>query len=145
MSLLEKIKADRITAIKAKNSFESTVLGTLIGEVQNRLTRPKAKSSDEETLGAIKASLDAITENLGHYTDAQKIADETAARDILLRYQPTQLTADELAVIITKEFGTQFTQKERGPIMQFLKANYAGQYDGQTASNVVVGLMTQAS
>lgn len=130
MSLYQQIKADRMAAMKAGNKLAKDTLTTLVGEIQTALTRPKAKSEDDTALQVIKATVQNIEFNLTKYTDDAVIAEQKAAKDVLVKYLPTLMSDAQLenlikAAIIEKGMNSQ------GAINQYFRSEYKGQYDGK--------------
>ena len=130
MSLYQQIKADRMTAMKAGNKLAKDTLTTLVGEIQTALTRPKAKSEDDTALQVIKATVQNIEFNLTKYTDDAVIAEQKAAKDVLVKYLPTLMSDAQLeslikAAIIEKGMNSQ------GAINQYFRSEHKGQYDGK--------------
>lgn len=145
MGLLEKIKKDRLLALKSKNSFKATKLGNIVGLVQNEMSRPKHGSEDEETVKALNKFIKGIDETLDKAGD--KLTE--GQRDlldfekvVLQSYLPKQLNADQLENIIMGLVGE--GMDNIGMIMQSLKADYAGQFDGKLASTIGKKLLDEA-
>lgn len=145
MTTLNKIKQDQLQARKEKNTVATSLLTTLIGEIQGDLTRltPDArteKAESEVVMATIKSFLKKNKESQDNVKDPQKVQELQTEATILTNYMPTQLSSEQLKEIITKQFPV-VEAKSKGPIMAYLKQHYAGQYDGKTASDVVSSLM----
>lgn len=140
--LLEKIKADQLSARKAGNKLNAVLLTTLIGEAtmigKNAGNRD---TTDEETNKVIVKFIKGIDESLNYIKNgtADSLPDDRIVtlekeKEVLEKYLPKQLTVDELKAIILKEF----TDKPNvGQVMAYLKANYSGLYDGKVASGLI--------
>lgn len=145
MLLIQQIKKDQLTARKNKQSVESTILTTLLGEAcavgKNNGNR---ESTDAEVVAVVKKFIK-------NNTDLMKLVDSESsvyfvARDenmFLSQYVPTQLAEDELRSLVQKRIITldEITPRLMGKIMAWLKENHDGQYDGKLASKVVRELL----
>lgn len=119
--IVENILESKKAAMKAGRKMESTLLGTLIGE----LSRNKLKDfSDELVIKAIKKMIETGSE------------DEI---EILEKFLPSILSEDELEVIIKEIISTNSYSgmKDMGKVMKHLTENYLGRYDGKIASDLV--------
>lgn len=138
MSLLDKIKADQLSARKAKEAVKASLLTTLIGEAsiigKNDGNR---ESTDAEVIAVIRKFLKGIDESLrvaGDYRDDEKCTLLWEEKDALEAYLPRQMDQSELKRVLT-QFNAENANK--GVLMKFLKDNFAGQYDGKLAATVV--------
>jgi hypothetical protein len=116
MSLLQKIEADLIAAMKAKNELVLSVLRNAKTAVKNAeiTKRPKELSEDDvlEVLGReVKKLNDSITDfEHGGRADLAEAAKKEI--EILNAYLPKQLTEEELREIVKKVVET---MKPSGP------------------------------
>ncbi|MCK9477720.1 MAG: GatB/YqeY domain-containing protein [Candidatus Muirbacterium halophilum] len=123
MKLIDKIKKDRILALKAKENEKKLSLSTLIGELDRKDKDP----SDELVIKTIKSTIEA-NEQTGNL----------AENDILSVYLPEMFSDEELNEIISNHIteNNYSGMKDMGKVMGFLK-QYTGQYDGKKASEIV--------
>lgn len=126
--LYDKIKADKQSAFINKNKPQYLLLGTLIGELENSKILKSDVISDDTVIKLIKKYIENnISCNL--QDDNQYIE----------CYLPKQLSEVELSGIIKQIMASnQLTPeiKNMGKIMQSLKNNYSGQYDGKLVSDI---------
>lgn len=142
MSLLESIKVDQRNARICRDSVKATVLTTLIGEVEGELTRLKPEQRTFEktnavVLAKIKQFLDKIRENeliAGDRRDSDWCDELQAEREAIEGYMPRQMDKSELKRVLTQ---AGIENPNKGVLMKFLKDNFAGQYDGKLAAQVV--------
>jgi uncharacterized protein YqeY len=97
------------------------------------------KAEGDVVMATIKSFLKKNKESQDNVKDTQKVQELKTEEAILTAYMPTQLSKIQLEEIIKKQFPT-IDVKSKGPVMAFLKQNYAGQYDGKVASEVVTSL-----
>jgi uncharacterized protein YqeY len=147
MSLLESIKLDQLNARKARDATKAQVLTTLIGEIEGELTRLKPEDRVAKVnsicISKVKQFLDKINENL-------VIAEERNDQDwktvlvaetvAIAGYMPVQLDKSALKRVLTQ---AGIENPNKGLLMKFLKDNFAGQYDGKLAAQVVDEFLTK--
>ena len=126
--LIDQVRADRMQAMKARNGVAKTILTTLLGELEGAAKRDQTNITDDMVVRSCKKFITANLEviDLGGSLDA--LETENA---ILDSYIPKQLTEEELYAIIAELKPTNL-----GTVMQHLKANHNGLYDGKLAANV---------
>ncbi len=136
MQLFEKVKQDRMSARKAKNESMTSVLTTLVGELEGQAKRTGSEVTDEMVIQTCKKFIlnNSDTLKLTITTEVnEKLVAENAA---LIIYLPKQLTEQDLRVIVS-----QLNATNLGEVMKHLKDNYNGQYDGKMASAVAKELV----
>jgi len=122
--MLEKLKAEKISAMKEKNTIKKNILSTLIGDIEKENKSGKILT-ETEILKMIKKMIDNnITTN------------DIEENQYIEIYLPTMLSDEELETIISKIISDNNLEgmKAMGMIMKNLNQNYAGQFDGKTAS-----------
>ena len=104
MSLEDKISQDYVQAMKARDSFTSSVLSFLRAQIKNvKVDKRLEKVPDEDVIGVIKKQakqrLDSITQfKAGGRMDlAEKEEKELV---ILKKYLPPEMSADQLKNIV---------------------------------------------
>ena len=124
MSLITKLNEDFIVAYKAKDMVKKDFLGFLKSE----LTRETKTPDDAYVVGKLKTMFKKLEES----DSISELEIET-----LNTYIPQQLNEDELRGIIQSMVFESSIQLNIGVIMKNLQANYAGQYDGKLASQLI--------
>ena len=122
-----KIKKDRMNAMKNKEEVKKTILGVLLGE----LDQIGKDVSDEEVLKTIKKLIKSNMEVGSENTLKEN--------DILEKYMPTILKKEELENIVDQQIyeNGYSKMKDMGKIMSYLSTNYTSRYDGKRASEIV--------
>jgi uncharacterized protein YqeY len=133
MKLIEKIRADRIVAFKAKENIKKNLLGCLIADACKEDKEPE----DQKVLSIIKKFIDnaefVIAQATIGETDSVKASMEI---EILSEYRPKQMTDPELRLVISSYL--EKTQNfKMGLVMKYLQQEYQGQYDGKLASHLL--------
>lgn len=135
--LLNEIKKHQLNSRIAKDNTKTALLTTLIGDAEMVGKNAGRETTDDEVVAVIKKFLKNNAEFQKHLTaDAAGLVNLKVEQTILESYLPQQLSEVELDVIISNKFAGDL-KPQKGAIMKFLKENYAGKYDGATASKVI--------
>lgn len=140
--LIEKIKADQVSARKAYDAAKSLLLTTLIGEAQAvGKNNGNREPTDAEVVAIVKKFIKGMDDTIGYLGDSNKDATVTVQleKDIISAYLPKQMTPEEITLALKTaivEVGSNM-----GKVMGYMKANYEGQYDGKVASTIVKTLL----
>jgi uncharacterized protein YqeY len=143
--LIEKIREDRLKAMKAKDEKKRNLLGVLIADACRDVKRP----DDVTVVRFVKKFIENARENLQvlDKSGGSSTSKEEAQReiDVLTEYLPSQLTGDSLAEAITKVMTLEAIeplQANMGKVMKAMGMHYAGRYDGKEASELVRGILS---
>lgn len=148
MVTIEQLKKEQLQARKDRASVKATLLTTLLGEIQGKVTaldvgmRTEAKEAEivqARVTSFLKQNREA-QEHLQKAGDTDKVQQLKEEESILVTYQPVKMSADELRVIIKEKF-PEITEKNKGPIVGFLKKNYGDKVDGALAQKVIAELV----
>lgn len=124
--LIEKLKAARMQAMRDKNGLARSILTTLLGELEGIAKRDQTDITDDMIIRTCKKFIIGNKETIKLGGDAEKLE---AENEILQQFVPKQLSADEVRAIIAD-----MKLLNLGQIMQQLKAEHEGTYDGKMAS-----------
>jgi uncharacterized protein YqeY len=158
MMLIDKITKNQVTARKNRQTTVATLLTTLLGEA-NMVAKnaQRDKPTDEEVTAVLKKFLKGNAESQAALRKAietqeqhhpayvpkdllDKLGVAGEEQIVLEAYLPKQLSQDELTGIVQGAL-TGGVEKNVGALMGFLKARYAGQYDGKVASAAIKSLI----
>lgn len=143
--LIEKIREDRLKAMKEKDEKRKNLLGVLIADACRDVKQP----DDTTVVRFVKKFIENAKENL--LALERGGGGEEAVRDarreiqILTQYLPSQLTGDALLEAIRGVMELDSIEahpSSMGRVMKALGVHYAGQYDGKEASELVKGLLS---
>ena len=147
MNLIDKIKADQLTARKAGDKRTASILTTLYSEAaQKGFDDGKRDSTDVEVIATCKKFISNINETL----QVTFSKDLTSELKIIEGYLPSQMTETQLhdAVIEIKRGlvanDVTIDMKSMGLFMKELERKYAGEYDGKMASTIVRGVIADS-
>lgn len=144
----DRLKADLVTALRAKDEHAKTTIRSLMAAIANEEVagdEPR-QLSDAEELKVITREQRKRKDSAETYADAgrQDLADkENAEADLISAYLPQPLTADELKTIVDEEVqavraaGEEPSMKQMGQIVKAVNARAAGRADGGTVAGLV--------
>ena len=139
--LLEKIKADQLTARKNKEALKATLLTTLFSEAQMKDKNAGHETTDEETTQVIQKFLKGINESISYLEkggiNPEALTTVRAEKEILEAYLPKMASEDEIKaeVAALKASGA----ANIGAIMKGLKDKFGSTLDGKLASQLAKG------
>lgn len=136
--LFDKLKQDRIQAMKERNYIIKDLLGTLIGECSKETKEP----TDDKVIATIKKFIKNTEECLKYISDSDKLnplCKEMNELIILESYLPKQMTEEEIRgnIELLKLAGN----TNIGMIMKSFKDLYENEYDGATVSRIAKELL----
>ena len=143
MLLEDKISQDYVQAMKARDSFTSSVLSFLRAQIKNvKVDKRLEQVPDEDVISVIKKQvkqrLDSIAQfRAGGRTDlAEKEEKELV---ILKKYLPPEMSAEQLIKIVDEVISVSGAAsiKDMGRVMKDVLARTAGQADNQTVGVLV--------
>lgn len=140
MSLMTEIKAAQVAARIERNQLATSALTTLLGEaIAIGKNAGNRETSDDEVIRLTKKFIDNVEFTMSKTSDPTLLTTLAQEREIYRKFMPALLTTQELTGIIETQSGT------TGQIMGYLKANYAGRYDGKVAAELVKNKLNRPS
>ena len=142
--LIDQIRADLITATKAKEALRQLTLRSAIAAVQEAQVSGEAASTlDDDGVQAVlksqvKRRLDAA-EAFDSGGAADRAAAERAEIEVLEAYLPAALSADELEALVGDVLADNgFTKKaDMGLAMKAVNVEVAGRAEGRVVADLV--------
>jgi uncharacterized protein len=132
--MLAMLKQDRIAAMKQKDEVTKGILTVLVGDIENIVLRG-VQITDDQVVSLIKKYLISNDEMRKARGDTAVLLAEKA---VLEKYLPQQMSRQDILEAIVASNSTNV-----GQAMAYMKANYAGKYDGKVASEIAkIQLMT---
>ncbi|NLG54522.1 MAG: GatB/YqeY domain-containing protein [Rhodococcus sp.] len=148
-SLKERLRADMVASMKAKDTLRTSTLRMLIAAVQKEEVAGKESRelTDAEVLKVLAKESKKRGESAEIYTEngrGELAAKEHAEARIIDEYLPTQLTDAELADVadtaiaqVAEQIGHRPSPKEMGQVMKAATAIAEGKADGSRISKAV--------
>ncbi|HEX5402803.1 MAG TPA: GatB/YqeY domain-containing protein [Pseudonocardiaceae bacterium] len=147
--LKARLRADLTTAMKARDTLTTGVIRMALAAVGNEEVAGKVarELSDDEVLRVLTREVRKRKEAAEAFQGAgraEQAASELKEADVLNTYLPSQLTDDELAVIVdravasvTEQLGAPPGQRQMGQVMKAVGAQVAGRADGSKVAALV--------
>ncbi len=142
MALKDQLQADLKTAMKAKDKVKKSTVTMIRAAILQVEKDQQVELDDEQILEIIAKQLKQRRDGLAEFEKAQRddlIQQAQEEITIIESYLPTQLTIDEIKVIVTEtiqETGA-VDLKDMGKIMSALMPKVKGRADGKLVNQVV--------
>ena len=140
--MFEKITKDLTEAMKAKDTFRTSVLRMLQSALKNEEINKKSPLTDDEVLAIIKKQVKTRKDSMNEYASYNRmdLADSLQKEiDILNEYLPEELSDEELEKIV-KETITKVKAesiKQMGMVIKTISSEYGARCDMAKVSKLV--------
>ena len=140
--MFEKITKDLTEAMKAKDTFRTSVLRMLKSALKNEEINKKSPLTDDEVLAIIKKQVKTRKDSMNEYASYNRmdLADSLQKEiDILNEYLPEELSDEELEKIV-KETITKVKAesiKQMGMVIKNISSEYGARCDMAKVSKLV--------
>jgi len=135
--ILLQIKSDNLSARKSKNKEVSSLLTTLISEIEIVGKNKLRITTEDETIKVIEKFSKNVSSTIELVGEKENLIKEL---NLYNSYLPEKLSEQDLEVII-KEVIAHDSEINIGKVMGFLKKQYNGKYDGKLASKIIKSMM----
>jgi uncharacterized protein YqeY len=145
MSLLERVKTDATTALKAGDRERVGALRLVVSELQK--AHKEASGSEADELAVLQRERKRRLESAEAYRDAGRddlASGEEREAELIAGYLPAQISDEELHAIVgdaVAESGAS-SPKEMGKVMAMVMPRVQGRADGKRVSAVVKEKLT---
>jgi uncharacterized protein YqeY len=142
LALKDQLQADLKTAMKEKDKVKKSTVTMIRAAILQVEKDQKVELGDDQILEIIAKQLKQRRDGLAEFEKAQRddlIQQAREEIEIIEGYLPTQLTIDEIKVIVTEtiqETGA-VDAKDMGKIMSALMPKVKGRADGKLVNQVV--------
>ena len=140
--MFEKITKDLTEAMKAKDTFRTSVLRMIKSALKNEEINKKSPLTDDEVLAIIKKQVKTRKDSMNEYASYNRmdLADSLQKEiDILNEYLPEELSDEELEKIV-KETITKVKAesiKQMGMVIKTISSEYGARCDMAKVSKLV--------
>lgn len=142
MSLLDTLKKDMITAMKAKDKDTLSVVRMLKAAAQNEQIKLGHDLNPDEEAGLLAREYKQRKDSLAEFEKAgrQDLVDATNKElEVVQRYMPKQMNADEIKATVEEtinEVGAN-SMKDFGKVMGAIMPKVKGKADGKEVNSAV--------
>lgn len=142
MSTLEKIKADRIAAMKAGQSVRKDTLALVLAGIKQVEVDTRKELTEADVIGILTKMAKQRQESITQYVSAGRtdLADfEIAEKTIIEEYLPQQLSEEEVRLKVAEAISATgaTTMKDMGKVVALLKPDLVGKADMGFVSKLV--------
>ena len=141
MSIKERITADLKEAMKARDQLRLDTLRSVISAFNYRRIEVGSEPSEEEQAAVVQRLVKQRTDSIEQFGKAGRteLADkETAEREILRGYLPTQKSADDIRKIVLDALATlPDASRNQGAVMKLVMPQLKGVADGTLVREIV--------
>ena len=146
MSLVGKINADLIAAMKSKDEVRLNVLRMLKSELKYKAIDTGNDLSDEEAIAVLSSAAKKRSEAIDEYRRGGRedlVNQEIAEFEIIREYLPEQFSEEELKGLVDKTIAetSAVSMKDFGTVMKSLMPKVRGRADGKTVNVVVRNIL----
>lgn len=143
----KKIKADIVTAMKAKDKKLTAILRGLDGAIQLRAKNERVDVDESITLGVIEKGIKQRLESIDAYTKGNRpdlLVVEQEEMDVYKSYLPEQLNESDLIAIIDAAIAQVGATviKDMGAVNKIVMPQVKGRADGKRVSEIVKGKLS---
>ena len=140
--MFEKITKDLTEAMKAKDTFRTSVLRMLKSALKNEEINKKSPLIDDEVLAIIKKQVKTRKDSMNEYASYNRmdLADSLQKEiDILNAYLPEELSDEELEKVITETITklNADSVKQMGLVIKTISSEYGARCDMAKVSKIV--------
>ena len=143
MSMIEKVRAEMVAAMKNKEKERKESLSMLLSALKNKAIVKRADLSEEEEYAVVKKEMKQTQETLDLApADRTDIIEQCRARlSVLAEFAPEEMSEDAIRAVIREvieSLGIENpTGKDKGRIMKELMPKVKGKADGALVNKLV--------
>jgi uncharacterized protein len=143
MSLEDKISQDYVLAMKARDSFTSSVLSFLRAQIKNvKVDKRLEKVGDEDVISVIKKQVKQRQDSIAQFKAGGRtdLADKEEEELVILKnYLPPEMSVDELKNIVEEVISASGATsiKDMGRVMKDVLSRLGARADNQTVGALV--------
>jgi hypothetical protein len=146
VSIKEKLRADLVTAMKARDELKVSTLRLVSSSIKNREIDERKELDDEGVLAVLTTAAKQRRDSIDQYEKGgrQDLADKEKAELVIIQeYLPQQLSKEEVAAFIKEAIAETGAAgaKDMGKVMKALMPKVKGKADGKLVNELVKELL----
>jgi uncharacterized protein len=147
MELLQTLKNERVSALKAGETFRKETLTLILSAVKQVEVDTRKELSEADVIQILTKMVKQRQESISAYMQAGRLdlaEIETLEKNIIQEFLPAQMCADDVLALvkITIEAQGATSIKDMGKVVAALKPNLIGKADMGEVSRMVKELLT---
>lgn len=141
--MYEKLKADKISAMKAKDNATKQVLVGIIDQAEKNAKKAMRDVVDSDVLSALRNLRNKLQENIPIYSErgvADKLAETKFEISVIENYLPKEASDEDLQKKIVELFvanGIEKSPNAMKTIMPLLREHFGASFNGNSARILV--------
>lgn len=145
-TILTLVQSDIKEMMKSHQQDKLTALRTLLSDIKNATVNAGREPNDDDVTAAIARAIKQRRDSVEQYRTAGRedlAQKELMEIDLFIRYQPQQLDAAELEILIREVIRetNATSRKDMGRVMQALMPKTKGKADGKVVNQLVQSLL----
>ena len=141
---LEALRKDMVAAMKAKDKTTKEAVSSLVSAVKKAAIDEGCRDDIPEALvdRVILKEMKTVKEQLDTCPESRDDlrAEYQARYDVIAKYAPQQMNADEIRTYLEGKFAEVLATKNKGQIMKTIMPELKGKADGKVINQVVAEL-----
>jgi len=142
VSIKEKLKADLVTAMKARAELKVSTLRLITSAIKNKEIDERKELDDEGVLAVLNTAAKQRRDSIEQFEKGgrQDLADKEKAELVIIQeYLPQQLSKEEVAAFIKEAIAETGAAgaKDMGKVMKALMPKVKGKADGKLVNELV--------
>jgi uncharacterized protein YqeY len=137
-SLPERLRTAMNQARKQRDQARTTLLSTILSDIQNREIELKHPATDAETAEVLRRGVKRRREAIEQYEKGQRedlAARERAEVKMLEEFLPAEVSPDDIRAAVRDAIAG--GAKEMGPLMAKIMPQFKGRADGKLVNQIV--------
>lgn len=141
--MYEKLKADKITAMKAKDNATKQVLVGIIDQAEKNAKKAMRDVVDDDVFSALRNLRNKLQENISIYSErgvADKLAETQFEISVIEGYLPKEASNEDISKKIAELFVAKGIEKNPSAmktIMPLLREHFGASFNGNSARMLV--------
>lgn len=131
--LIDELKKDRMVARKGKDAYSTSMLTTLLGDLETKAKTSGKEISDEDAIALMKSFVKKNIQAIEKMGGSEKANELKKDNDFWNKYLPNVMSEEKLRNIVSELVKD---GENIGGVMKHLKINFPDQYDGGLASKI---------
>ena len=146
MALIDTLLADIKEAMKARDAVKTTALRGLNAQIKDATVNAGKPLTDEAVVMCVNKAIKQREDSIEQFTKGGRedlVAKEQAELELIRKYQPKQLTREEVEVVVKNAIVSTgiSSKKEMGKLMGAVMPQVKGKVDGKIVKDVVNALL----
>lgn len=137
--MYEQLKADKITALKAKDNLTKQIIIGVIDQAEKIAKKSMREVNDEDVLSSLRTLRNKLNENIPIYKErgvADKLAETEFEISVIEKYLPKSASVNDMQAVVVEIFqskGLEKSPKSMKEVMPLLREHFGASFDGKNA------------